>query len=320
MQCINLIMGILPGWWLGEAEGRTNEPYLSPERWNMELCNSGFTGTEASILDAKEPYQINANIITRPLITSTATRRVTLLHRPEDVVPYVEEMERVLKIQGFDVDRCTLGQTPARKQDIISLLEIDAPMIETFTSISLKKFQQFLKNLESFTRVLWVTRSAQIRVVDPRYSMVLGLLRTLRIELSLPLVTLEVDTVDSSAYSSIWKVYEKAANSDLGTDMDPDFEYVLEKGVVHLSRYHAVSVRDEIAEAETEKDLPAKLEIGRFGLLQSLHWVRFRPRELGANEVAVEPRYVGMNFRVGFRFVSCHQSSNMTGIFCCLRC
>jgi len=297
MRFVNLTMGILPGWWLGEADGRIHEPYLSPERWNSELHNAGFSGTEAVILDAKGPYHINANIISRPRITAKVAGRVTLLHRPEDVLSYVEDMERVLKRQGFEIDRCTFDQTPPPKQDIISLLEIDAPMVEGFTGTTLKLFQQFLRNLDS-TRVLWVTRSSQMGGEDPGYSMILGLLRTIRIELSIPLATLEVDVVDSSAYVSITNVYEKFKASNFTADIRPDFEYVLDKDVIHVSRYHAVSVRDELACFETEKNLPVELKIGKFGLLQSLHWARFKPKELGANELIVEPRCIGLNFKV----------------------
>lgn len=299
MRCINLIMGILPGWWLGEAEGRSNEPYLSPEKWDTELRNAGFGGTQAVIYDAEQPYQLNANIISQPLISAKAARRIALLCRPGDTSSHVEDMERVLKSQGFEVTRCTLEQTPPPKQDIISLLEIDEPIVDGLTDATLKAFQRFLTGLKS-SRVLWVTRSTQMGNSDPRYSLVLGLLRSLRAELSLPVASLEVDVVDTPAYTSIAQVYEKLRDSDLAADMDPDFEYVLNGGVVCVSRYHAVSVRDEIAAFETERNLPVELRIGRFGLLQSLHWERFKPKELGSKEVVVEPRCIGMNFRVSF--------------------
>jgi hypothetical protein len=302
MRCINLIMGILPGWWLGEAEGRSNEPYLSPQQWDTELRNVNFGGTEAVIYDAKQPYQFNANIIARPLISAKAARRVTLLHGPEDALSHVEDIESFLKSQRFEVNRCTLEQMPPPKQGIISLLEIGAPMVEQFTGTTLKTFQRFVARLES-SRVLWVTWHAQTSNSDPRYSMVLGLLRTLRTELSMPVATLEVDVLDRSAYNSIARVYETFQDSDLAADMDPDFEYVLYKGVVHVSRYHAVSVKDEIANFDTENNLPVKLEIGRFGLLQSLYWARFKPKELGAREVVIQPRCIGLNFRVSSQHV-----------------
>ena len=303
IQCINLIMGVLPGWWLGESEGRSNEPYLSPEKWDIELRNAGFDGSQTVIYDAEQPYQLNANIISRPHISTKAAspRTVTLLHGPDATSPHVEDMEQVLKSQGFKVTQCTPEQTPPPNQDIISLLEIDEPMVYNFTDATLKAFQRFLAGLKS-SRVLWVTRSAQMGNSDPRYSMVLGLLRSLRAELSLPVASLEIDVVDTPAYASIARVYEKLRDSDLTADMDPDFEYVLNEGIVCVSRYHAVSVGDEIAAFETRSDLPVEMRIGRFGLLQSLHWARFKPKELGRKEIVLKPRCIGMNFRVRFFF------------------
>ncbi|KIM98726.1 hypothetical protein OIDMADRAFT_127997, partial [Oidiodendron maius Zn] len=41
IQMCNFIMGILPGWWLGESNGRILQPYISPERWEQEFRNAG---------------------------------------------------------------------------------------------------------------------------------------------------------------------------------------------------------------------------------------------------------------------------------------
>ena len=30
---INFVMGVIPGWWLGAADGRPAEPYVNPQRW-----------------------------------------------------------------------------------------------------------------------------------------------------------------------------------------------------------------------------------------------------------------------------------------------
>jgi acyl transferase domain-containing protein/SAM-dependent methyltransferase len=37
VKWMNFIMGGFPGWWFGEHDGRPDEPYISPERWNHEL-------------------------------------------------------------------------------------------------------------------------------------------------------------------------------------------------------------------------------------------------------------------------------------------
>lgn len=47
-------MGTLPGWWLGEKEGRLNGPTLSEAQWNEELLASGFEGLAAACRDSSE--------------------------------------------------------------------------------------------------------------------------------------------------------------------------------------------------------------------------------------------------------------------------
>ena len=56
MQCINYIMGVLPGWWLGEEDGRYLEPYLSIKKWDAELRNARFQGVDMGVHDDEIPY------------------------------------------------------------------------------------------------------------------------------------------------------------------------------------------------------------------------------------------------------------------------
>ena len=39
-------MGVLTGWWLGEAGGRGEESYVGCGRWQKELRNAGFAGVD----------------------------------------------------------------------------------------------------------------------------------------------------------------------------------------------------------------------------------------------------------------------------------
>ena len=64
----NYIFGKFSGWWLGEADGRPNEPYVSVERWDQELRNAGFTGVDTTVFDAERPYQYCAVIISQPVL------------------------------------------------------------------------------------------------------------------------------------------------------------------------------------------------------------------------------------------------------------
>ncbi|EHK97750.1 putative Phthiocerol synthesis polyketide synthase type I PpsC [Glarea lozoyensis 74030] len=229
VQFANLIMGVLPGWWLGEADGRANEPYISPERWAVELRKAGFSGCDATVYDAEQPYQFNANIISRPAKVDRIARRITLLYEPN---LNIQQIKFSLENKGYSVDLCTIQEEPPAGQDIVSLLELETPMFEKI--------------------------SAQIESYDPRFGMVLGLARTLRSELSLSIATLEIDTVDEVAYNAITNVFDKLKNSSSVSDMNPDYE---------------------------------------FGLLQTLRWVPDLQNKVGHDQVIVEPRCAGLNFK-----------------------
>jgi hypothetical protein len=286
-------MGILPGWWLGEADGRANEPYISPERWAVELRKAGFSGCDATVYDAEQPYQFNANIISRPAKVSPVARRITLLYEQN---LNIEPIKSSLENKGYSVDLCTIQQEPRAGQDIVSLLELETPMFEKILAPDLALFQRLVKNLGT-NHLLWVTRSAQIESYDPRFGMVLGLARTLRSELSLSIATLEIDTVDEVAYTAITNVFDKLRNSSSVADINPDYEFVLSRNVVNIGRYHPVSVEQELAVSASQSQA-VKLEIGRFGLLQTLRWVFHSQHGVGRDQLIVEPRCAGLNFKV----------------------
>ncbi|KAK9482883.1 hypothetical protein V1527DRAFT_454618 [Lipomyces starkeyi] len=44
---MNFIVGWFPGWWLREEDNPFEAPFISPERWNLELRNAGFTAVDA---------------------------------------------------------------------------------------------------------------------------------------------------------------------------------------------------------------------------------------------------------------------------------
>jgi len=300
-QFMHLIMGVLPGWWLGEADGRPNEPIVSIARWTEELKGAGFAGIEAAVFDdEREGFHICANIIARPAATqSNDYQAVTLLYRAEqkDTV-FVQEVEKFLVDRGFEVDGCVLGEIPRSSQDIISLLDVDTPFID---DIQEEPFEQFKTLLDSIgtSGILWLTKMVQLGDVEPKHSLFLGLARTIRSELSIPLATLELDTTDAVSYDAIVKVFNKFQKRDISGQIDPDWEFAFSNGKIQIGRYHWIEVTKELALEPANDNIQAvKLEIGQRGLLNSLRWVQYPLQELGPNDVVVDPRCVGINFKV----------------------
>jgi hypothetical protein len=288
-------MGILPGWWLGEDDDRIHEPYVTLERWQKELKNAGFSGIDAAIYDSQRPYHINVNIVSSPTKTSRDHSRVTLLHRQDQSFHFVVSVIKVLRDEGFQIDPHTLGQPLPHDQDIISLLEVESPFFENLTELELLSCQEIIKGLGTHG-MLWITRSSQIECPDPRFGMCHGVFRSVRQDLAVSIATLEIECPDTTACTAILNVYKKFQDREF-TEMDPDYEFVLHRGEVHLGRYYPVSVADELALQVTESGA-AKLEITVPGLLQTLEWVPDVDIELGDDYVIIETKCIGLNLKV----------------------
>ncbi|PHH88306.1 hypothetical protein CDD83_7707 [Cordyceps sp. RAO-2017] len=319
-------MGVLPGWWLGVADGRISEPCPAPERWDTVLKEAGFTGVEAATYDAPPPYHFVQSIVSRPAVPDKSMpaaagppaprRRLTLLHRSGDgASPNVVRMHAVLGDSGFEVDMFGMHEyqrAMTRDRDIIvALVELETPFFEGMSGLDLAAFQKLAAGL-GVTPVLWVMGPAQAGVGpsgSPGFGLTLGLMRSLRSEQPVAITTLEVDHVDDRAFAAVSSIVERlllertdgAEFSKAASPTDLDREFVLADGVVKVGRYYPVSLsqQDQDPTTKERKPGPLALDIGRTGSLQTLRWVPAPSCEPAHGEVMVEPRCAGLNFQVG---------------------
>lgn len=292
---IGLIFGILPGWWLGEGDGRIGGPRLSPHGWRNELSQAGFS-IITSVTDDEAPYEVNANIVAGLSAVEIQNTRVTLLHHLDGLSAGGNYLKQLLTVRGYTVDLCNQEEIPPIGQPIISLIQLDEPWPYSFSEDGFAKFKSLVSHIKS-EGILWIMRSAQLGCPDPRQSMTLGLARTIRSELKIPFATLELDITNKYAIEQALEVFVKFNNRDDMSEMDPDYEYCLFEKKVYVSRYTRISVSDELSETWSENQ-PLHLSIKRCGLLQTLGWIPYSPAVLGDEDVLIEPRCVGLNFRV----------------------
>jgi hypothetical protein len=167
--------------------------------------------------------------------------------------------------------------------------------------------------------MLRLTKPSQMRRADPRYAGILGLLRTARNELGTPLCTLELDGVSTPSSSPLsspppleetWRIVfdvcqkarrMRAVEQDALSDLD--YEFAFSGGTVYLPRFHWISVAGELVEPRGDHQMYKRLEIGKRGSLQTMKWVeKLILNNLGGEEIYVNVRAVGMNFKVRFSF------------------
>ncbi|KAJ4255263.1 hypothetical protein NW757_004776 [Fusarium falciforme] len=292
----NFIVGVLPGWWLGEPDGRPEEPYASPERWARELTQAGFDGAEAVIYDEEKPYHTNATIIAHPLVEPKVNKKVSILSTAPNG-PTATLLAQSLARQNFTVDFCSLDDTPKSDHDIISALDLEGrPFLTDISADKFHSLQTFITKLAS-SGMLWLTRSAQMNSSEPEYAQIVGLARSVRNELSIDLATVEMDnTQDETTFFRVIDILSKFQNRSKNLDIDPEFEYAISNGVINISRFHWISVSNELA-AGTDSTAPKTLEIGKRGSLKTLRWVQRPEIKLTGDEVAVKVRAAGMNFK-----------------------
>ena len=196
---------------------------------------------------------------------------------------------------GYTVHWCTLDQLPA-DQIIISLLDLGGPF---FDKISEGNFRVFQKAISTTTncRIIWVTRGSQLECSDPRYGLVLGLARTLRFEMNVDFSTFEVDKFNEKNATALCDLLKEMQIFRDKPWLDQDYEFAVRDGVIHIGRFHWTPLDEEMT-TTNKPNMSKGLHIGTYGLLNSLSWVEYEEPSVGENDVMVEIKYTGLNFRV----------------------
>jgi hypothetical protein len=166
-----------------------------------------------------------------------------------------------------------------------------------------ESFGVLLGHLRTFNaNVIWVTRSSQVAAEDPRAAMVLGLARSLRNEMHLKFYTVEVDSITptTTVAGIVSDLLLKVKAPQTGTEtMDPDWEYAIDNGQTLVPRMHWHTMRDSFMRSGADNVSALKcLDIKTPGLLHTMEWTEKSGSPLKDDEVLVQTRAVGLNFRV----------------------
>ena len=289
---INYIFGLLDDWWYGELDGRPDEPYVAPARWEAELKEAGFAGLDTVVLDAEEPYQLNAIMVAKPQETNPEPikKAVTLLFRDDEKC--CDALALKLQSLGHAVDRRQLGQDLPKSQDIICLFDEAGPFFEAPDERRFQAFQRVLANLGQ-SGLLWVTRPSQMSCHDPRYSQVIGASRSIRNEDLVDFATCEVENLDASL-DTVVDVFAHFQRRVEDKFLRPDYEYAISNDIVYVPRVYPFSFEDEpISEPSTE--VRVSLVAEKPGRVSSLRWVSGGAKDLVGDEVEVKVFAAGLS-------------------------
>jgi acyl transferase domain-containing protein len=286
---VKYIFAISPSFWIGDADGRPNEPYVGAERWESELSAAGFGALDALVQD-----QLTAVMVARLSCVKVADRITVLC--PEQSSNRANQLLERLEKEGYELDRIKIEDHPPAGQDVISVLDLDGPFFHDINAAQFQAFKEFLSRLGD-SGVMWITEMCQMGCKDPRYGQTFGLVRNIRSEKQLHFATCEVDDFLTSS-DEIVKVFNKFHSREENDKLKPDFEYCIRNGEINIGRVYPVALKDELLTSEpTDK---VTLDVGTPGRLNTLHWSRQAVSELQSDQVEIEVCAVGLNFRVGY--------------------
>ncbi|KAI1619299.1 KR domain-containing protein [Exophiala viscosa] len=284
-KCWNFVMGVLPGWWLGAGDGRADEPCVSPQRWEDELREAGFDGLDAVVFDAREPLQINALMMAKPIEAAPISPRdITVLcdHSSQSLA---QNLKSELVSAGRHVVVCGLEDTIPDDRDIVALLDLEQPFFANIREAKFDQFRAFVSHLRMMCK-------------DPRFAQSLGAARVIRNEFSLDFATCEIDHPDDSL-APFMAVLSKFQSRREDESFQPEQEYAIVNGEVYVPRFYPFLLKEDPLALGTSEVAagPVELAVGKYGRLSTMKLVSRPIRPLDDSEVEIETQNVGMNFK-----------------------
>lgn len=248
-------------------------------------------------------HQFNEPIVnmasTRP-IPPAAQDNITLLVSEHDSGA-ATEVSRQFRSHGSIVELCGLYNLPRNSRFVIVLLDVVSPLLYNLDEEGFQQLKDFILGLSNH-HVTWVTRSTQVSCQDPRYGLTHGFLRSVRQECvnvpKLCISTLEVNQLDDEAIQNLVSLQSHIHKHEICHRWTGrGREYALVKGVIHTVSLQSVPATQEFTKPIDNK-LPKKLSLEFIGLLDTLVWREHSHSLLGDDEVEIDVRCVGLNFRV----------------------
>jgi len=203
------VFGLFPDWWAGKDEGRDLAPFISVERWDSLLSQTGFSSIDTRTADADvdifalsvfSAHAVDKRMkrLDAPFSVPTSgpsSKIVVVGSRTTSSSAISSGLQEVLSYRQFEVFdgiRDILDQRVEPNSTFVILSELDH---EVFADLDEDTFEGIKSILFYAKNILWLTENAWTE--HPYQAMVLGLLRTLRLEnADINIQSLDVDCIE----------------------------------------------------------------------------------------------------------------------------
>lgn len=314
------IMGPLPGWWLGEDDGRTGGPLLDVEEWNAALRKADFSGVDMDVRGDRETSNEPVSLIVSTKPASNRPQpaaKYALIHTgTEKSNVLASALQSAFKKAGLEV--CSAEWASFTEADVedrytLCLAEWEHPILAELTD---ENWATLRKVVHESAGTLWITGGAAMECTHPMQSLMVGLSRAIRNEdAGTILATLDIEPPESLASDeSLCKAAESVLHVALEhSRVEPsrqDHEFAARGDTIYVPRVERVQAIDSSLrtyEAKGEPELvsftgcgrPLKLTIQTPGLLDTFRWVEdeLYYTDLQDDWIEIEVKAVGLNFK-----------------------
>ncbi|KAI1173654.1 hypothetical protein F4777DRAFT_589726 [Nemania sp. FL0916] len=300
------VLGTLPEWWCGTEDGRSDEPYVHPDRWRLEMTAAGFNRVRGvSRSSDSQLHDLSTVLIAESYDKKPASeKQVVVLHRDGELAR-ADALTAQLADEGYRVTTCTLeDKLPQEKCDVISTLDFQASFLNNIDKDSFEKLKKLVESLAaSGSGMFWLTRPSQSSTsssshTDPKYALIIGFARTVRSEVGIDFATCETDELYSSneALSHLVRMFKEFYEREQDAVLGSDSEYLITNGITYVNRYFPFRIDQDVT-GKQHGLKEAILELGTPGRLDSLYWASVKSEIPQGDEVEVEVYATGLNFR-----------------------
>ncbi|KAI2618193.1 polyketide synthase [Hypoxylon sp. NC1633] len=320
-----LVVGPLPGYWNGIAEGRIDSPFIPLDSWRSRLIEAGFSGLDTVLDDYPMPYTIACTIV------STATNGLGSCLQNDTISPTVnivvclsqenesngkssrewlaQKLAEELRERGVSCRYFSSGvPLTAGSRNIVILEERDL-----LVGTDGKLFEEFKDLVRISSSMVCVTSCGLMQARHPEGAVVTGLLRTIGSENPhTKFLSIDIDPDEQPLSNDLVKaVIDQESRLQSRTRRErEDREFIWQDGCLWVSRLVPdrsiidFSSKAEIPPARAElrqldQAVPMRAAFGAPGVLSSLY---FKPHDemsvaLPEGWIQVKVSAVGLNWK-----------------------
>ncbi|KAL9615820.1 MAG: hypothetical protein Q9160_009233 [Pyrenula sp. 1 TL-2023] len=340
---LNFCFGIMPGWWNGVNDGRSNSPVLSTTQWHDNLCRNRFSGADVIVNDYEPQHDKTSLIISQAVGEMEKTQQQPLLHilrcctHNSVCNDFSEELRSILQDRGYQSHLVTWLVNEHDPNAIYIVLDCVAAALLSRSDTA--RFKSITALLSTAKKVMWVAEGSITKDDDTSDAGLLpGFARVARAEnQDLRLVTLVYDhkqAHDSLKLSqTICRICDDSFITST-TKASPELDFSYDDSRLLISRLIPDEKLNEVTSKHGSRlDLveqsfhqgmrSVRLRVEVPGLLQSMNFVPDEAAQnmLDSNEVLIEVRACGVNFKdvfiaLGQMKDSMTMAGECSGIYC----